>query len=694
LILLTALVVFIQLVGFTVYFFKWRIDILIRRVVTFDSAWISVAILPLLRFILTQLFLYAFAIYLIWYVTETISDWLHFRTASRYWLGLTLWLDSLIIVVASNLYFVKHSAFTIAMQNACHFDDRQLRLTLLIAGGAGLFAVCIACCSMLLSFCRKQHWRRHGVMLAILATVWLINSGIPFTYTPVTNHRASASQPNIIIVSFDATRPDYIHYFNPARPVTPTFDAFLKKATVFTAAYTPAARTTPAWASLLTGQYPAHHGIRDNNMIELQTASTLPAILKQQGYATLYATDDRVFNAIDTHYGFDRIIGPRQTIDAAIIAALSDSPLSNLIAPTSLGKLLFPHSYGNHAASAIYDPDDFLQTLDNQLRGGSAQPLFLAVHFDLSALPFYWFNDKLAFDASTRDAYTNAIKGNDRLLKKFMQLIEARGLLQHALVILISDHGITLGLHGDRITTEKRFQGDTNQMKLKRYAYSDADQGGLKNRGIDTSYNYGSDVLSFAKQNHVLLAWRAYGIELGKPHTVAGPSLLIDIAPTILDLLQIRALDVVDGISLKPYLLSQAGSIHNSRPFYIESCFSGSDLETKNIIPIGIVKNHISAYQLDLAANTYAINPIYAERLIASKQRAIIQGDWLLAFYPADKRHHFANQRDEVPPYFVLVNLKTQQWTTSTTNPLTTNSPFAALTQQLRQFYGKEMAVY
>ncbi len=47
-----------------------------------------------------------------------------------------------------------------------------------------------------------------------------------------------------------------------------------------------------------------------------------------------------------------------------------------------------------------------------------------------------------------------------------------------------------------------------------------------------------------------------------------------------------------------------------------------------------------------------------------------------------------------LPPYFVLVNVKTGKWTTSERNPLAQSAPLDELRNKIGAFYGDEMSVY
>jgi len=81
----------------------------------------------------------------------------------------------------------------------------------------------------------------------------------------------------------------------------------------------------------------------------------------------------------------------------------------------------------------------------------------------------------------------------------------------------------------------------------------------------------------------------------------------------------------------------------------------------------------------------------------------VIQGNWMLAYYPRSVRYReIINHAQKTiryqdyiaPPYRVLVNLNTRQWTMDFKQPLVRQAPLAALETLLKRFYGQEMDYY
>jgi arylsulfatase A-like enzyme len=75
--------------------------------------------------------------------------------------------------------------------------------------------------------------------------------------------------------------------YGAERTNTPAIDALAKESIVFERAYTHSPQTLPAHASLLTGQLPPEHGVRDEAGFTLPAgARTLAELLRNRGFTT------------------------------------------------------------------------------------------------------------------------------------------------------------------------------------------------------------------------------------------------------------------------------------------------------------------------------------------------------------------------------------------------------------------------
>src|SRR5437899_12282558 len=97
--------------------------------------------------------------------------------------------------------------------------------------------------------------------------------------------RATPGQ-NVLLVTIDTLRADALGSYG-GLAATPALDRLADEGVHFDFAHAHAVVTLPSHASILTGQYPFQHGLRDNSGYRLPPgARTAATMLKQAGYAT------------------------------------------------------------------------------------------------------------------------------------------------------------------------------------------------------------------------------------------------------------------------------------------------------------------------------------------------------------------------------------------------------------------------
>src|SRR5512135_316882 len=95
------------------------------------------------------------------------------------------------------------------------------------------------------------------------------------------------TRPNVILITIDTLRADYLGCYGNTRIQTPSLDALAEAGTIFERAYCQVPMTPPSHASILTGTYPPTHGVRDFTSTGLPPGfQTLAGILKKDGYST------------------------------------------------------------------------------------------------------------------------------------------------------------------------------------------------------------------------------------------------------------------------------------------------------------------------------------------------------------------------------------------------------------------------
>ena len=94
---------------------------------------------------------------------------------------------------------------------------------------------------------------------------------------------APATPPNIVLITIDTLRADRI-----GRGFTPAIDALAATGVRFDNARTSVPLTLPSHVTIMTGQLPVAHGVRDNGVVFAPQASapTLARRLRDAGYRT------------------------------------------------------------------------------------------------------------------------------------------------------------------------------------------------------------------------------------------------------------------------------------------------------------------------------------------------------------------------------------------------------------------------
>jgi arylsulfatase A-like enzyme len=651
--------------------------------------------LPLLAWLGCQIILYAGFIAIIWIVTILCGELFNCKKVTTQLLGMLLWCVSVTAVWLANSVIYPHSYFT-ALTDKFLLPLAQVPYRQVVQALASIVMVTVVLASVQLikTVLQRKTRRHHKIVISMMVMLLAVQISYSFHTLPAVWQSATQAKPNIILIGLDGVRPDFVNQ----DITTPNINKFLNDSANFTNAYTMIAQTLPSWVSILTGVGPKSNLVRENlaDLSLVNTDDTLAKRLQALGYETLFATDDSRFNNITKDFGFDRLVKPRPGVVEYILGEFNDFPLSNLVVRTALGKWMFPYNYGSHESLATYDPNNFMELIQQQLNHPTAKPLFLAVHFNVSGWPFGWYNSSQKNAGIWYFRYTESIRQADLQLGKFIDVLQQHNLLKNALVVLLSDHGVTLGLPDDRAITEKSYQGDATKLAMLDKTIYLQGMGFSTRKTLATSYGYGGDLLS-PHQLHVLLAFKSYGVTVSVGSNNAMSS-LIDIAPTVLDLLQQPPLAKQEGKSLLP-VLKNVVTANVSRDLYFETSgpsFLGYPTEPALTESL---ESFIENYNFDHINNAIVIKPVTAQQTMSRKQRAVLAGNWLLVELPGltpmkvirQGNGQFAMLRQYNPSFMVLLEISTGKWTTELNSAWAAAAPVKELCAKLTRYYGSEL---
>jgi arylsulfatase A-like enzyme len=140
--------------------------------------------------------------------------------------------------------------------------------------------------------------------LAALAVTLLVSLLLP-QFGRATS--ASTEGYNVLLLTVDTLRKDHLSYDGYYRPTSPHLDEFAKEAVVFKNAYSATSHTLPSLASVITGKYPMHHGVRNNASYALaDTNLTLAEVFRKRGFVTGAIVENGALRPTrNYHQGFD-----------------------------------------------------------------------------------------------------------------------------------------------------------------------------------------------------------------------------------------------------------------------------------------------------------------------------------------------------------------------------------------------------
>lgn len=636
---------------------------------------VPTSVIPgVIYFISVQFFIHLFFATFIWLIAISIGSLLNLSEQKTTYIGVVLWFISLLAILFANRIYFPNSKFSSVLFSFISIESAKILLAILFLCLIPTLLLAFLGMGFFIYRKRKNKWIASSAVLASLLIVFMY-FGMFFHSASKVMDGATAEKPNIIIIGIDSVRPDFLGFFGYAKK-TPHLDGFLNHATVFSDSLTPLARTYPSWVSILTGIYPKLNTIRTNlaDQSQLDLSETLPAILQEDGYQTIFATDETRFSNIDERYGFDKIITPPIGFNDFLIGTLNDFPLSNLIINTAIGKYIFPYSYGNRAVFATYDPNSFLKLMQPTLSTSRTKPALVVVHFCLPHFPYAFAS--LPVRQVKLYHYQFALARADQQFHDFMVMLQQNKFLEHSIVVVLSDHGEAVEIPGDRITDPDLFvPGEKEKTKQIPHFYPPSSD----KEKVNMSGGHGTDVLGLS-QYHTLLAFRTFGVKPNKIKIVSGFVSVMDVKPTILEFLDLP-LGRSSGNALQDYIFGNKSWVDIKQDFFTESDFSPEAVRSIHPEERKVLFEGIDYFRIDPKTTHIVVRDSMMKMILSSKQYADYYGDWVLAVYPQ-------NHNVMMP---ILVNLKTGYWTNDLNSQFAEDSPARRMLRAMKVFFGEDM---
>ncbi len=240
--------------------------------------------------------------------------------------------------------------------------------------------------------------------------------GDPRIVAPVAERR-----PSIVLISLDTLRAKSMSAYGYALETTPRMSALAATGALFENAFTTYSNTLPAHMSMLTGLYPATHGVISFGQQLASGHATLAELLRGAGYGTAAFTENAL---LDARHGFPRGFSTydentRVRKGAGDVEHTFGRALEWAGRHADESFFLFVHTYEVHWP---YDPPESYRKLFTGAGGG---------HVD-----------------EQQRAYDQAIRYTDDVLQRFVDGLRRIVPEQDLVIVVTSDHGEEFYDHG------------------------------------------------------------------------------------------------------------------------------------------------------------------------------------------------------------------------------------------------------
>ncbi|MCD4751028.1 MAG: sulfatase [Thermoanaerobaculales bacterium] len=347
--------------------------------------------------------------------------------------------------------------------------------------------------------------------------------GVPVWGSPVLLHEGVGSSPNVVLISIDTLRPDHLSVYGYNRQTSPKIEAWAaQRAVVFDRVIASAPWTLPSHVSIFSGIDAHHHGVNHSDGVPPRVV-LMSEILRDAGYLTLAVTGGGFVHprlgfsqGFDVYRSFSNKMGFSEELDTGIENALTLFERHH-----AARFFLFFHTY------AVHNPFRPRQPELSELTGRTD----VDYSVDVEKLPRlsdegYLERRRLAvlrdgvlqedrpenLAQTAVDFYDAAIRYTDGAIGKLLDRLESLGISDKTIVIITSDHGELFGEHG----------------AVNHYSLYD--------------------------ENVLVPLIIGDPRAAGRPRRVAQQVRLVDILPTLCDLLGLEPPDGIDGFSLKGLL--------------------------------------------------------------------------------------------------------------------------------------------
>ncbi|MFQ5706560.1 MAG: sulfatase-like hydrolase/transferase [bacterium] len=295
-----------------------------------------------------------------------------------------------------------------------------------------------------------------------IVLVWSAALVLAFAHNLTSGEFAKSKKPNVVLLIVDTLRADHLSCYGYEKETSPAIDEVAKRGVLFEQTYVQWASSLPSHASMMTSMYPYDHGAFPNGKSLNPKLQTLAKVLKAHGYTNgAFVTNSLVGSHYNFNRGFDTFVDQAsfdytnstlamwvhslnlvRLVDRATFNDIFTSLALSWIEKHQSGPFflwvqwLYPHA-------PYKPPHDYLAKFETGYSGkanGSMKQIDLIV------------NHKLKLSEADKDHYTALYDGEvafaDYQIKRIVDRLKALDLLDNSILVITGDHGENLYEHG------------------------------------------------------------------------------------------------------------------------------------------------------------------------------------------------------------------------------------------------------
>jgi len=328
----------------------------------------------------------------------------------------------------------------------------------------------------------------------------------------------SEARPNVVLVTVDTLRPDFLGVYGFEGASSPNLDAFARSSVVFDRAIAASSRTAPSHASLFTSRWVRDHSIGfRNGGTRLTDEPTLAERFADAGWETAaFIGNSMLRRRVGLDRGFavfdDEL--PDGESNRAVFERVADKTTARA-ADWLAGERVAPFFLWvqyNDPHGPYTPPAEFLGASPGADPAGDATLPALDIQRGIGGIPAYQVIGDERRVSQYRDRYAGEVRYFDAALGELLRAVEVASAGRPSIVVVTADHGESFG-----------------------------------EDGIYCSHGYATT----PNLVHIPLLVRAPGV---RPRRVNVPVHQVDVMPTLLDWAGLTPPEGMAGVSLVPLL--------------------------------------------------------------------------------------------------------------------------------------------